>query len=312
MPPGDPARQEITEISSPFAEVVGQSGRHYLIKQVLVGTENFILKAVPASQFDYIQGIYRSLRCNPYLRLSVDAVPERSMFVYRYFADHLLSFAQKELPIRLTKRILKDSLRGLAALHDQNIVHTDVKANNILVDWENRPLDIAIKEVQLADIEDAAYVDPNSDIVGIQIGNLMWRSPEAHTQGRVNKPSDTFSFGIVCIYAVTKQVIFSIEGEDLGEGEEPLAVVLERQISYFADEEGLNGLLRHLGDSPWCQVLETLRDGFNKTNPRKPVSLWKGIDKDFRDLVTGLTKFDPSKRLTAKEALQHPWFGDVE
>ncbi|KAH9224723.1 kinase-like domain-containing protein [Leptodontidium sp. 2 PMI_412] len=234
------------------------------------------------------------------------------MFVYRYFADHLPSFAQKELPIRLTKRILKDSLRGLAALHDQNIVHTDVKANNILVDWENRPLDIAIKEVQLADIEDAAYVDPNSDIVGIQIGNLMWRSPEAHTQGRVNKPSDIFSFGIVCIYAVTKQVIFSIEGEDLGEGEEPLAVVLERQISYFADEEGLNGLLRHLGDSPWCQILETLRDGFNKTNPRKPVSLWKGIDKDFRDLVTGLTKFDPSKRLTAKEALQHPWFGDVE
>lgn len=51
--------------------------------------------------------------------------------------------------------------------------------------------------MQLADIEDAAYVDPNSDIVGIQVGNLMWRSPEAHAQGRVNKPSDIFSFGIV-------------------------------------------------------------------------------------------------------------------
>ncbi|KAG4442807.1 hypothetical protein IFR05_001688 [Cadophora sp. M221] len=173
----------------------------------------------------------------------------------------------------LVKRILKDSLRGLAALHDQNIVHTDVKANNILVDWENGPHGIAIQEVQLADIEDATYVDPKSDIVGMQIGNLMWRSPEAHTQGGVNKPSDVFSFGIVCIYAVTKQVIFAVEREDLGEGEEPLAVVLERQISYFADEEGLNGLLSHLGDSPWCQVLETLRDGFNKTNPRKPIAL---------------------------------------
>ena len=178
-------------------------------------------------------------------------------------------------------------------------------------------------------------VEPNSDIVGVQVGNLMWRSPEAHTQARVNKPSDVFSFGIVvshrslflvigvfristdtfsleCIYAMTKQVIFAIGEDDIGEGEEPLAVILERQISYFADEEGLDGLLKHLGDSPWRQVLEVLRDGFNQANPRKPVSLWNGIDEDFRDLIRGLTKFDPAQRLTAKEALNHKWFGDIE
>lgn len=111
---------------------------------------------------------------------------------------------------------------------------------------------------------------------------------------------------------MTKEVIFAVGEEDLGEGEEPLAVILERQISYFADEEGLNGFLNYLGDSPWCQVLEVLRDGFNKTNPRKPISLWKGIDEDFRDLITGLTKFDPAQRLTANEALEHRWFRDVE
>lgn len=46
------------------------------------------------------------------------------MFVYKYFTDDLLSLARKDLPIALVKRILKDTLRGLAALHDQNIVHT--------------------------------------------------------------------------------------------------------------------------------------------------------------------------------------------
>lgn len=61
----------------------------------------------------------------------------------------------------------------------------------------NRNHRIAIKQVKLADIEDAVSVAPNSDIVGVQVGNLMWRSPEAHTQARVNKPSDVFSFGIV-------------------------------------------------------------------------------------------------------------------
>lgn len=40
MPPGDSARQEAAEISSPLAEVVGQSGRHYLIKQVLQERSN--------------------------------------------------------------------------------------------------------------------------------------------------------------------------------------------------------------------------------------------------------------------------------
>lgn len=61
-------------------------------------------------------------------------------------------------------------------------------------------------------------------------------------------------------------------------------------------------------------VFEVLRDGFNKENPRKPFSLWKNyvaIDADFKDLISGLTNFDPAKRITAHEALEHKWFKDV-
>ena len=191
---------------------------------------------------------------------------------------------------------------------------------------------MVVEQVQLTDIEDAAYVPPGCDIVGKQVGNWMWRSPEAHTQGRVNKPSDIFSFGVVsrrahynpsslrmaahyccrqCIYTVLKRVIFAVDEKELAEGEELLAVVLERQISYFADKEGLDGVLKYLGDSPWCEVLKVIRGGFNKANPRKPFSLWKSVDEDFKDLIGGLTNFDPAKRFTAHEALAHSWFGDV-
>ncbi len=79
--------------------------------------------------------------------------------------------------------------------------------------------------------------------------------------------------------------------EELTNGEEPLSIVLERQTSYFADEDGLNGLLKHLGDSPWCEVLKVIQDGFNKTNPRKPFSLWKNVDADYTDHIGGLTNF---------------------
>ncbi len=99
---------------------------------------------------------------------------------------------------------------------------------------------------------------------------------------------------------MTKQVIFAVEEEDLGGGEEPLAVILERQIFYFADKEGLNAFLKYLGNSKWCEVLQVLRDGLSKTNPRKSVSLWNEIDKDLKDLVASLTKFNPAQTLTVK------------
>lgn len=54
-----------------------------------------------------------------------------------------------------------------------------------------------MKSVQLADFEDAAYVPPGSAIMGSQVGNQLWRSPEAHAQGPVDSSSDIFSFGIV-------------------------------------------------------------------------------------------------------------------
>lgn len=59
-----------------------------------------------------------------------------------------------------------------------------------------------VKQTKLTDIEGAAYVPPKCAIVGRQVGNWMWRSPEAHAEGQVNKPSDMFSFGIVVSYHI--------------------------------------------------------------------------------------------------------------
>ncbi|MCJ1382836.1 hypothetical protein MMC17_005949 [Xylographa soralifera] len=297
---GNDLAQHVTQSTIHANEqLVGQSGRHYLIERVLQSKEvppshvylttcekqSFVVKTVLA-EFQYYHDMQRALSPSRYLRLLQDTIPNRSMFVYKYLNDHLLSLAQKNLPLPLTKRILKDALHGIAELQSQNIVHTDIKPNNIFVQWSQTCDRIIIDDVRLGDLEDSAYVPPGSNVRGRQVGNQNWRSPEAHAEGRVNKPSDMFSFGIVCIYAVLKHVILYVAEEALPEGEVALAHVLERRISYFADLESLDGLLRHLGDSPWCQVLEVLRDGFDKENPREPFVRWntEPLDSDFKDL----------------------------
>ena len=50
--------------------------------------------------------------------------------------------------------------------------------------------------------------------------------------------------------------------------------------------------------------------------PYEPFSDWPDVSdaafKDFKDLVRGMMNLDPTKRVTARQALEHPWFADVE
>lgn len=110
-----------------------------------------------------------------------------------------------------------------------------------------------------------------------------------------------------------REVIFAVAEDKLEkrDGAEILGEVLERQVSFFADEDGLNALLEHVDDSPWCHVFQGLRAAFNGKILRRPFSQWENVDPDFKDLIGGLTNFNPAKRLTAHEALAHRWFADI-
>lgn len=82
-----------------------------------------MIKIVQAD-FQYYPNMQRALSTSRYLRLLQDTIPDRSMFVYNELKDYLLSLAQEDLPLLLTKRILKGTLQGLDELHHGNIVHT--------------------------------------------------------------------------------------------------------------------------------------------------------------------------------------------
>jgi serine/threonine protein kinase len=49
-----------------------------------------------------------------------------------------------------------------------------------------------------------------------------------------------------------------------------------------------------------------------RSHTYKPFSEWpEVVDPAFTDLIRGLTNLDPTKRLTARQALEHPWFMDL-
>jgi serine/threonine protein kinase len=103
-----------------------------------------------------------------------------------------------------------------------------------------------------------------------------------------------------------------VSDEELNEEEEKLAIVIERQVSYFGDVEGMTGLLEHLKDNPWVGLYTMILEAFGKENrPMQPIEWWEMLEPDFKDLIKQMTSMDPGRRLTAYEALAHPWFAGV-
>jgi serine/threonine protein kinase len=232
--------------------------------------------------------------------------------VYRYLGDDFLNLVRDGICIRARKEILKSSLQGLVDLHDRDVVHLGkysfvsseakahkhlgIKPDNIMADYHGEGESIVIEKVQLTDLENAGYLPKGRCIKGMLAGNDNWRSPEAHLKGELNKPADGFSFGIVvslplyfptsltsqCIYAILDHIIFGPDDDfklHVSKGALPKMIRLQRQVSYFGDREGINGLMKHVGDQETnLRVLSLLWDDrYANYLPYKHFSEWPEV-----------------------------------
>lgn len=99
------------------------------------------------------------------------------------------------------------------------------------------------------------------------------------------------------------------------QGALPAFIRLQRQVSYFGDKEGLNGLMKHVGDEEINrQILGMLWEERTEEHiPYKPFPTWPDInDILFKDLIQRMLNLDPAKRITAHQALGHAWFAGLD
>lgn len=113
------------------------------------------------------------------------------------------------------------------------------------------------------------------------------------------------------IYVMVNEMVFRVSDDEMN-SVDSWRYILGRHISYFADEDSLNGFLEHIGEeNPFYERLIDLANRFGPGNPRQPFQRWSYVEPELRDLVGKMTNLDPTKRITAIEALHHRWFHET-
>jgi len=177
--------------------------------------------------------------------------------------------------------IIKQLLEALSYLHSQRIVHGDIKLCNIMMD-SNGHNDEREKNVKLIDFGMAQRLPKeDSGMLEGKVGSISFMAPEV-ISGAYNEQCDLWSLGCVVFILLFGFNPFNPKATPLVG--ETVEIVCEKIHKGFSAE---------------------VRPGFGSWFPKK-----YDISSKARDFISGLLTTDWRDRLTATEALQHPWIID--
>ena len=162
--------------------------------------------------------------------------------------------------------IFKQLLSGLAYLHSHNIVHRDLKLENILIQEieKSKTTGEDLFNIKIIDFGTARIFDNNKKPQSI-VGSSYYIAPEVLNQ-KYGKECDLWSVGVILYMFIVGHAPFD-----------------------GCDDEEITG---------------NIQKGIYKKDDKR----WKKASKEVKDLIQKLLIYNPKKRLTALQALRHPWF----
>ncbi|KAF0888566.1 hypothetical protein E2562_014773 [Oryza meyeriana var. granulata] len=240
--------------------------------------------------------------------------------------DFLRKNNYRSFPIALVREVAKQLLECIAFMHELRLIHTDLKPENILLVspeyikvpdykvssrspkegsyYKRLPKSSAIKVIDFGsttyDQQDQTYV----------VSTRHYRAPEVILGLGWSYPCDIWSVGCILVELCTGEALFQTHEnlEHLAMMERafgPLPYHMLKRVDRHSEKYVRKGRLN------WpegCASRESMKAVMKL--PRLQNLVIQNVDHsggEFIDLLQGLLKYDPASRLTAQEALRHPF-----
>ena len=204
---------------------------------------------------------------------------------------NLFSFVKKrrKLSEKTAKFLFKQIILGIKYIHEQNIVHRDIKLENLLIDLNNN--------VKICDFGIGKKVTNKSQLLYDQCGTLMYMAPEillsTKEKGYEGFPVDIWSSGISLYIMLSGTLPFNYKKKKNKSNE-------NNDEEEEEDEESISSKSKSKKNDEDNFELQ-----YNIVY-KEPKHI-DNISEEARDLLKGLLNKDPKKRLTCEQILNHPW-----
>ncbi|KAH9556439.1 hypothetical protein CY35_07G027800 [Sphagnum magellanicum] len=192
------------------------------------------------------------------------------------------------LPTSIIKSFMYQLCKGVAHCHSHGVMHRDLKPQNLLVDREKGLLKIA--DLGLG----RAFTVPLKSYTH-EIVTLWYRAPEVLLgASHYSTPVDIWSVGCIFAELSCKSPLFPGDSE------------LQQLLHIFR-------LLGTPTEEVWPGV-STLRDwhDYPHWQPQNISRVVPDLDPQGVNLLSSMLQINPAKRISAKAALQHAFFDDLD
>jgi len=258
-------------------------GKFVALKKIRLEHED---EGVPSTAIREISILKELQHPNIVNLLDVENRPNKLYLVFEYLDQDLKKYMDSVScfdPL-LVKSYTRQLLDGLLYCHRRRILHRDLKPQNLLIDRKGY--------LKLADFGLARAVCIPVRPYTHEVITLWYRAPEILLGSQAySMPVDIWSAGCIFAEMLAKRPLFPGDSE--------------------IDE--LFRIFRTLGtptEEVWrgCTTLPDFKQNFPKWTKQDLKKMIPGVDPLAIDLLEHMLVYEPSQRISAKAALQHPYF----
>ncbi|KAE8993417.1 Cyclin-dependent kinase [Phytophthora fragariae] len=247
----------------------------------------------------------------------VDARDKSLALVFEY-GDHdlhdiIVQSKQKPLGEYTRKSLMFQILKGVDYMHDAWVMHRDMKPQNILVVGHGRKRG----QVKLADLGLArVYKEPIKALSDVErvVVTLWYRAPELLLGAKhYTKAVDLWAVGCIFAELINTRELFcgkEVEGSNAPFQKDQLDKIFKvLGMPTPQTWEGLDNL------PEYSHVVQMGRERKYPTQSELKNAVKVGPGRAgaaLLDLLSRLMEYDPETRITAKEALEHEYFKEIE